>query len=394
MKLQLIVILFVFIILLLTYYYNNYHSMYNNDDKINSNLLPVYKLGENKYITSAHYKDYENAIHLLLYSNSNNINFYKCEIKYDNSNDECNAKMQYEGLMNYYRIEFRTRPDEMPLYLYLNNLTIKFNNVKRKDTDSFIVCVSIVVKLKRPLMVIQMIEAYRKFGVSKIVMNYYSSSPDVTKVLNYYNRIGFVDIYQYNDTVDERFREIENDNYEFIYHFQMWKINQCFYEYKTPSNHIIVLDVDEILWPVKASNYKELFNSLPKMDYYFLHQFLYEIEINILNKDDHNVILPDIDIFSIKRYCPTSNGIAHKYIIYNTSKIFKAEAHFVKNKETVNQQYIPNNIAYVRHTRHYDDNLKRFCNSSLVKYNKSLFDYKLQRSSKSIYMKILNKKYV
>lgn len=393
MNVFLSLLLLLLLLLLFSLYYKN-KEYYKAYEKINSTLLPIYKLGNNKYITSAHYVDYENAIHLILYSDSNNIDFFKCIINNTNSNNTCYPKMQYESSIFYYRIELQTRKNEIPLYMKLNNVTIKFKMKKRIDSNSFVVCISVAVNLKRPLLMIEMIESYKKFGVSKIVVNYYSSTQSVIRVLNYYSKTGLIDIYQYNDTNDKQFREIEDDNEMFIYHFQMWKINHCFYEYKTPSNHIIVLDVDEILWIVKSSNYFELFDSLPKMDYYNLHQFFYKINTSIPDSHDRNATLPDIDIFSINSYCPTSNGIAHKYIIYNTNKVCKAEVHNIVYKENINHQYIPNNLAYVRHTRQTKGVLKNVCHdSSLVNYNKSSFEYKIQHISKVLYKKILYKEF-
>lgn len=357
--------------------------------KINATNITIYKLGYNIYITSAHYIDYENSIHLIIYSESSKIRFKTCKIYYSDNNDECYVKIQSEGYL-YYRIEFATRKNITPLSLTLNNITIKFNKKKRFDSNSFVVCVPVVANLKRPMMLIQMIESYKNYGVSKIIINYFSSSDNVVKVLNYYSKLGIVDVFKYNDNNDEKIINLQNDS-DIIYHLQMWKINHCFYEYKTQSNHLIFLDVDEILFTKDYINYYQLFNSLEVVDLYKLHQFFYKINNSISEQNDRRTTLNDIDIYSINDYCKTSNGFTHKYIIYNTNKFYKAEVHDALHNQHITQQYISSNIAFVRHTRHYNKSVKDICDDYMLIANKTLNDLQMQNNSKLIYKRIIGK---
>lgn len=354
--------------------------------------IPIYKIGDKSYITSAHYSYYDNKINLIIYSETYKIIFTKCIVYYKNINDKCDAVMKYEGSANYYRIELSTRFKQPPLLLKLNNINIEFNALKRSDSNTFLVCIPVVWNLKRPLMLIQLIESYIKYGVEKIIVNYYSSSKEVIKVLNHYRKLGIIDVYKYNDYNDHYFINLENDNNS-IYHLQMWKINHCFYEYKTPSNHILFLDVDEILFTVNHINYHQLFNSLPKMDLYMLNQFFYKIESNINEKEDRVVILSDVDIYSIHNYCITLNGFTHKYVIYNTSKFYKAQVHEGLNKESIEQQYIPNNKAYIRHTRHYNKSVKDRCDENMLVDNSTIYHKQMQDESLKTYKQIIGHKY-
>lgn len=247
-----------------------------------------------------------------------------------------------------------------------------------------------MANFERPILLTELIESNIHFGVSKLVFYYYSFSENVKQILKYYSSIGIVDVYEFQN--DTHFKETEGNRVYDIYHFILFKINHCFNEYKTKSNHMIFLDLDEILWPVRSKNYKEMLESIPPKEFYYIHAFFYKCNFDIPNHLDKsiNTILPDIDIFSIKKYCPNNDEYTHKYLIANTSKFLFAHIHDAHSKFKISKEYMFNNISYIRHTRHYDNGLKNHCpDSKLLQTKRTKVESIILKKSKAVVNGIL-----
>lgn len=286
--------------------------------------------------------------------------------------------------------ETPTKNQLIPKVIMINNVSAIIPKRNRDEKYKYVRCTGVLSNFDRPFFLTELIELSIHFGVSKLVFYYYSSSERVRKILQYYSKLGVVDIYQYQN--DSNFKELEGKRDLTIFHFNLFKINHCFNEYKTRSNHMMFLDLDEILWPVKHKNYESLFNSLPPKDYFYIHSYFFKYEFEIADNMEKNyaVILPDTDIFSLKKYCPTSDGYIHKYIMMNTNKYYVTDVHESLSHETVSRQYISGDLGFIRHIRHFNSELKKRCSDRKIKtHQNNEIEKIIFNNSKQIYSRIV-----
>lgn len=353
--------------------------------------LYTYKLGNNKYITSVQYVNYENKIKLIIYSKDKNININKSVIFYEKYSENCNIVFAYrDEFYNLNLFEISTKNNLIPKILLLNDINIIIPKSNRNNNHKFVSCYAVMSNFERPLLLTELIESSIHFGVTKLVFYYYSSSEKVKQILKYYSDIGVVDVYQYQN--DTNFKENEGERDLHIFHFLLFKINHCFNEYKTESNHMIFLDLDEIIWPVKSKNYEDMLVSITPKGFYHLHEFFYKFNYEVPDNIEKNIttILPDVDIFSINKYCPTYDGYNHKYIMLNTSDHIAADVHNPIPKHQVHGEYISSDIAFIRHTRRFNGAVKEHCpDSSIIQKNMTKLERMILKKSKRIVYDIL-----
>lgn len=252
----------------------------------------------------------------------------------------------------------------------IGNNKIKYN---------FVTCYAVMSNFNRPLLLTELIEANLYFGVSKLVFYYQSSSKLVKNILQYYVRKGIADVYEYKH--DKYLKEIERSsrNKGYLYHLIYYKMNHCFFSYRTISKYMLFLDLDEILWPAEAKNYYQLLSLIPKREMYYVHSYFFQTEYVIPNYLDKNmsVVLPDIDLFSIKKYCPNHDGLVRKYIMLNPKIFDAAEIHDSFARIKIKRTYISGNIAFIRHSRNFNNKIKKRCPESLLQYKENNEEDKL-----------------
>lgn len=328
-----------------------------------TNLL-TFKLGNEIYITSIQYVEYEDKLKLILYSKESNFSLYYCMISYKHIQEKCKMNLLYRNDYYYLNLfEISTSRSINPISLMLNNISVAIPKSKRNIKYNFVSCYSIMSNFNRPLLLTQLIESNLYFGVKKIIIYYYSSSKKVRQILKYYIEKGFVDVYKFHS--DNFLKSKESSRDIKIYHLILFKMNHCFNEYKTKSNHMLFLDLDEIFWPSKSVSYDKLIRSIPQHEFYYVYASFFKLNINISEKLDKNttLILPDTDIFSINEYCQNDDGYIRKYIILDTNKFIATLVHGVVSKDNISGSYISNEIAFIRHTRHFNNGLKLHCPS-------------------------------
>lgn len=385
------IISYIIIFLLISISSYFYFSSTKNSVKDSNGFLiklPTYKLENGKYVTSIQYVDYENKLKIIIYGRGD-VTFSSCIVKYKALSELCNASLIYRGGYSLLRImEVDTKEGYSPQFLLLNNITLNIPKSKRNNKYKFVSCYAVMSNFDRPLLLTQLIESNIHFGVSKMVFYYFSASEKVKKVLKYYSNIGVADVYQFQ--TDSFLNHVESSREIQYYHLIFFKLNHCFYEYKTKTNHMLFLDLDEILWPIKAKNYEELIESIPSREFYFIHSSFFKPEFDIPQQFDKSekIILPDVNIFSIKKYCLSNDGYTHKYIMINASSFVAAEIHDPFPINNIIREYLSNDVAYIRHTRHFDIGLKNHCPTLLDKNLTEIEKYirdKSDRIMKSIF---------
>lgn len=261
----------------------------NNREKDFIIKMKTHKLFNYKYITSVQYVDYEKKIKVIIYSKTK-IKFSKCIIKYTIYYEKCNPKLVYHGGFHIFNIyDINTSYNQKPTLIIINNLSINIPPSNRNTKYDIVLCYAVMSNFNRLKMLLQSIEAVKYFGISKVIFYLHSASVNVMNILRYYQSIGLADIYKYDSDDYLRQKESNSRKYSEIYHLIYFKMNHCFNEYKTKRNHMLFLDLDEILWlSEEKKNYKEMINSIDDREFYFLNAFFFKPNFNIPEMNDKN----------------------------------------------------------------------------------------------------------
>ena len=140
-----------------------------------------------------------------------------------------------------------------------------------------------------------MIELNRILGADHIVFYNHTIQTNVEKVLDYYKKLGIVEVQQWNlpmgvDTWPKR-----NPHIEVHYFAQIAALNDCLNRHRYQSKFIVFQDLDEFIIPRKVLNWTEMMSVMPpnRASYMFRNTFF--------RKD-----YPDIGNFS-------NSALAQKY---------------------------------------------------------------------------------
>lgn len=356
-----VVILFVYIIIFVI----------NKCDYINFvNKMRVIQISKTVYLYSSFYYEQENNIILFGYSKCININNLKCFIKiYNNSYIKCNISYNILKrinnnflvmkivMNNYYKLK----------HVVINNKEFHPLTVKEKRNKyNCTVCITKFINYTAETYLLEAFTSYKLIGIDHIVIYYLSSSVNVTNILKYFEKSGFLDIIKWNyhhETINLK---------EFIYG-QLWKYNDCLYRYKKHSNLMLFNDIDEVLW---SNNYKLLQEiilqeNLILYDVLYLYNRIFRKEFYSNNNykrsrfipyDRYNHIIPDFSMFKYHNSCIYDKGYLNKYIIRNFSKINYIRIHDVTiHNNDLKTIYINSSILFLRHTRRVREDLLFDC---------------------------------
>lgn len=339
--------------------------------------IKYYEIEKDVFITGVYHKNKNNYILLDGYTTHKKVNIYSCKVYYDYKNISCSPKYSKRKKLdnNYFVIEIKYNKKIKPKCLILNNFEINIPH-KLYNHYKYVVCTSVMYNYTAVNYLIQRMESLKYFGVSKVVIYNIHASIEIKKILRQYIREGFLDLYKYDD-------HIENDIWRKNYYGQVWKLNHCFHTYQENSEYIINSDLDEVIWPVNSNSYDELFKTLPKSDvYYFDARFIFTTK-------DYNVKLKDVDMFNISDSCTVRKGYCKKYIIASPLKYYGISVHTLRyhdwfTKETkVKMEY-----AYIRHTKKITKTLEKLCKNHQIIYkdNKTMkIENKVKRQKKNIF---------
>ncbi|KAI1893365.1 hypothetical protein AGOR_G00122980 [Albula goreensis] len=142
-------------------------------------------------------------------------------------------------------------------------------NQKPKSSDfnfTFTICISPMHKnYNNLLQVVQAMEMYRLLGVQRVVVYKINCGPDVQKVLDYYEKKGFVEVIPWDVTsyisVSSGWQRSESPG-DLHYYGQIPALNDCVYRYMYRTEYVALHDIDELILPLKVENWSQLLKQL------------------------------------------------------------------------------------------------------------------------------------
>lgn len=151
-----------------------------------------------------------------------------------------------------------------------NNL--KVNNARPQTKEDFAVCVKGLDFLHEDLSVrlVEWIELLRILGAKKVFLYELETHPNITKVLNYYQKENVVDLTKItlpgNQPNLPGFRHLYLKNK--LTHKRQNELipyNDCLYRNLYTYDYLALLDIDEIIMPIAHNNWSQLMNEVQKL---------------------------------------------------------------------------------------------------------------------------------
>lgn len=341
---------------------SNYNTI-NNKYFTHSTMINTL-INNDTYIFSAVYNNFIKSIYTNGYTNSSNIELFYCKIIGSNRTSNCNIKYKYKN-KSFFMYEFFYIYNDIPKMLTINDQKIIIQCVNNKIKSNS-VCITKMINYTASNYLIQMIESYRLFGVTNFFIYYTSSSRDVLKILDYYQKINIITLIKWNYSYETTFMK------KYVYG-QKWKYNDCYYRNVGYNNLIIFTDLDEIIWPNRNNNILNMLKEYDKMksDIYIFKTKIYLKEYSSIPYDRFIHIVNDFDIFSIHNACIYPKKFLRKYIINNYSFLKVINIHDIeKSVKNVKLSYIPDSYGVIRHTRRVRTDLYRRCKNWKLYYDR------------------------
>ena len=155
-----------------------------------------------------------------------------------------------------------------------NNLKVRYNKLPEGETkkQNFAVCVKGLDFPTEDLSVrlIEWFELLHLLGANKIFLYNLEVHPNVTKVLNYYEEKGFVDVtpislpgYQPNMQILQHLYLKSNMNNK--RQNELIPYNDCLYRNMYQYEYIALLDIDEVIMPIAEDNWADLMKNVKKL---------------------------------------------------------------------------------------------------------------------------------
>lgn len=242
---------------------------------------------------------------------------------------------------------------------------------------TFTVCLSpLHLQYSRAFELVEWIELNRILGAEKFTVYNHSVASNVSQVLDYYSKMGVVEILPWNIPMFVPNVHGTKGPPEIHYFGQVAALNDCLYRNKKFSKFIVNVDVDEFIIPRsdKLQTWQDLINALPRNDaYLFLNTFFKGIEPASTFRDAslidkyHVVTLQNL-IREERIFKPKTRS---KYFAH-TSNVFNLMIHEVRGARASN---VPRDIALLHHYRKSfpDDSQQKVYDDTLsVKYRDKL----------------------
>ncbi|XP_075917745.1 beta-1,4-galactosyltransferase galt-1-like [Petromyzon marinus] len=133
-------------------------------------------------------------------------------------------------------------------------------------TQEFSVCISTLFgNYGNVLQFVQAIEMYRILGAGRVTVYNTSCSSELNKVLLYYIKTGLVEVVQWPITdyvrVSRGWHYPEHPG-ELHYYGQIVALNDCVYRHMYSTRYLVLTDIDEVIIPLKHTNWKDLMRYL------------------------------------------------------------------------------------------------------------------------------------
>ncbi|KAG7332279.1 hypothetical protein KOW79_004113 [Hemibagrus wyckioides] len=147
--------------------------------------------------------------------------------------------------------------DFLPVKNRVNEDSFKYN---------FTICISSLFgNYNNVLQFDQTMEMYKLLGVQRVVIYNTSCGPDLEKLLQHYEKAGFLEIVPW--PIDQFLKPSAGWNIKFHkgdiqYYGQLVTLNECIYRHMYQSKYVLLNDIDEIIMPYKYANLALLMEAL------------------------------------------------------------------------------------------------------------------------------------
>ncbi|KAG7332278.1 hypothetical protein KOW79_004112 [Hemibagrus wyckioides] len=151
----------------------------------------------------------------------------------------------------------------------INNLDfLPVKNRMKEDSFkyNFTICISSLFgNYNNVLQFAQTMEMYKLLGVQRVVIYNTSCGPDLEKLLQHYEKAGFLEIVPW--PIDQFLKPSAGWNIKFHkgdiqYYGQLVTLNECIYRHMYQSKYVLLNDIDEIIMPYKYANLALLMEAL------------------------------------------------------------------------------------------------------------------------------------
>uniref|UniRef100_A0A8C2E982 Glycosyltransferase family 92 protein n=1 Tax=Cyprinus carpio TaxID=7962 RepID=A0A8C2E982_CYPCA len=258
-----------------------------------------------------------------------------------------------------------------------------FQPIRNRDAPTtfqynFTICISAMFDYKSVLNLVQSMEMFRLLGAQRVVIYKTNCDSNTQKVLDYYEKIGFVEIIPW--TIKKHINvshgwEINKSPGQLHYFGQIPALNDCVYRYMYQSRYVALHDMDELILPIKVKTWTELLLQLEDM---------YRPAAHLNYEQDKWKNIQGVNILNyINRVPNPPNYFSNFKIVVNPRLVLKATVHglldSVNGKPLV---WVSNSIARMYHFKHFtyppntklvrDDHLWDYANDLIPAVSKVL----------------------
>lgn len=154
-------------------------------------------------------------------------------------------------------------------------------NIPTTYPYEFTICISVMYDYKSVLNLVQSMEMFRLLGAQRVVIYKTNCDSDTQKVLDYYEKSGFVEVIPWTITkhisVSHGWKINESPG-QLHYYGQIPALNDCVYRYMYQSRYLALHDMDELILPFKVKTWREL---LPELENRYGSHVGFEFENNV-----------------------------------------------------------------------------------------------------------------
>ncbi|XP_075916784.1 beta-1,4-galactosyltransferase galt-1-like [Petromyzon marinus] len=227
-------------------------------------------------------------------------------------------------------------------------------------TQEFSVCISTLFgNYGNVLQFVQAIEMYRILGAGRVTVYNTSCSSELNKVLLYYIKTGLVEVVQWPITdyvrVSRGWHYPEHPG-ELHYYGQIAALNDCVYRHMYSTRYLVLTDIDEVIIPLKHTNWKDLMRYLNDKygaDIYTFENnvFPYTVSEEFGSKFQAWNAIPGVNIMRHIRREPNLPEVFNPTkMILNPRAVLQTSVHSTLNALGISQT-VPGDIAIMHHYR-------------------------------------------
>ncbi|XP_055671625.1 uncharacterized protein LOC101913358 isoform X3 [Falco peregrinus] len=243
--------------------------------------------------------------------------------------------------------------DQLPRFEIKNRKTETFS-------ADFTVCISTMFgNYNNVLQFIQSMEMYKILGVQKVVIYKNNCSHLMEKVLKFYMEEGTVEIIPWpinsHLKVSSKWLFMQ-DGTHIGYYGQITALNDCIYRNMRRSRFVLLNDADEIILPLKHSDWKTMMSSLQQQNpgagvfLFENHIFPETVSTHMFNISSWHTV-PGVNILQhVHREPDRQDVINPRKMIIDPRKVIQTSVHSVL-RAYADSVYVPMDVALIYHCR-------------------------------------------